>query len=78
MHTSRTPLVLSISADDGATWNSGPTLESDPGEYSYPAIIQAASGEIHVTYTWKRKRYPTLDSGPQYFVTSNTRDMKEE
>lgn len=55
-HTGRSPLVLSISRDDGLTWKPGPTLESDPGEYSYPAIIQAQGGQIHVTYTWKRAR----------------------
>ena len=31
-------------------------LESEPGEYSYPAVIQAPDGLIHVTYTWKRQR----------------------
>lgn len=55
-HTGRTPLVLSVSKDDGVTWRVGPTLEMESGEYSYPAIIQAASGEVHVTYTWKRTR----------------------
>jgi predicted neuraminidase len=29
-------------------------LETDPGEYSYPAVIQTADGKLHVTYTWKR------------------------
>ena len=32
------------------------TLESEPGEYSYPAIIQAQDGNVHVTYTWNRKQ----------------------
>ncbi len=31
-------------------------LESEPGEYSYPAVIQAADGLAHITYTWKRQR----------------------
>ncbi len=55
-HTGRTPLILSVSKDDGSTWQAGKTLESEAGEYSYPAIIQASSGDVHVTYTWKRTR----------------------
>ena len=30
-------------------------LETFPGEYSYPAIIQAADGRVHVTYTFLRE-----------------------
>ncbi len=29
-------------------------LESDHGEYSYPAII-SEGGVVHITYTWNRK-----------------------
>ena len=32
------------------------TLESESGEYSYPAIIQSQDGNVHVTYTWNRKQ----------------------
>ena len=32
------------------------TLEDAPGEYSYPALIQARDGRVHVTYTWRRER----------------------
>jgi len=31
------------------------TLEESPGKYSYPAIIQTASGDLEMTYTWNRK-----------------------
>jgi predicted GH43/DUF377 family glycosyl hydrolase len=51
----RSPLNLAVSRD-GDTWNSFLALETEPGEYSYPAIIQARDGSLHMTYTWKRQR----------------------
>ena len=56
-HTSkgRTPLNLAVSSD-GDTWQMVQTLESEPGEYSYPAMIQAQGGAVHIVYTWNRKR----------------------
>jgi predicted neuraminidase len=51
----RTPLNVALSRD-GATWEAALVLESEPGEYSYPAVIQTADGLVHVTYTWKRER----------------------
>jgi predicted neuraminidase len=55
-HQGRTPLALAISSDDGATWKNIVTLEDEPGEYSYPAIIQGSDDSLHITYTWKRQR----------------------
>ena len=51
----RTPLNLSISGD-GKQFTMFRVLESDPGEYSYPAMVQAKSGDLLITYTWNRKR----------------------
>lgn len=51
----RTPLAIAVSRD-GRDWKPVVTLEDQPGEYSYPAIIQAGDGRVHVTYTWKRER----------------------
>ena len=51
----RSPLNLAVSAD-GATWQAALVLESDAGEYSYPAIIQTSDGLVHVTYSWKRQK----------------------
>jgi predicted neuraminidase len=51
----RTPLNVALSRD-GIKWEAALVLESGPGEYSYPAVIQAADGSVHITYTWKRQR----------------------
>ncbi len=51
----RTPLAVSLS-DDGKSWRQALVLEDGPGEFSYPAVIQARDGRVHITYTWKRER----------------------
>lgn len=50
----RTPLNVALSRD-GRKWEVVLTLEDEPGEYSYPAVIQASDGRVHITYTWQRK-----------------------
>jgi predicted neuraminidase len=50
----RTPLNVALSAD-GRQWTVPLTLEDQPGEYSYPAVIQAKDGRVHITYTYLRK-----------------------
>jgi len=53
----RTPLILSLSKDNGETWEELLTLENAPGGYAYPAIIcDDEKQELHLTYTWKRER----------------------
>ncbi|MCU0709644.1 MAG: exo-alpha-sialidase [Pirellula sp.] len=58
----RTPLNMATSKD-GINWLPSVVLENQPGEYSYPAIIESSDGRLHVTYTWNRKkiRYVVLD-----------------
>jgi predicted neuraminidase len=53
--TGRSPLNVAASRD-GKTWTPALVLEHEPGEYSYPAVIQDADGRVHVTYTWRRQR----------------------
>lgn len=53
--TGRTPLNLAVSRD-GEHWTPFHVLESEPGEYSYPAMIQASDGNLRLTYTWNRKK----------------------
>jgi predicted neuraminidase len=50
----RSPLNLAVSTD-GEHFRMFSTLESEPGEYSYPAIIQSKEGGLEITYTWNRK-----------------------
>lgn len=50
----RNMLNVAVSTD-GKSWKPMMTLERDRGEYSYPAIIQAADGRVHVVYTWRRQ-----------------------
>jgi predicted neuraminidase/ABC-type molybdate transport system substrate-binding protein len=51
----RSPLNVALSLD-GKTWQAALVLESEPGEYSYPAVIQTSDGLVHITYTWRRQR----------------------
>jgi predicted neuraminidase len=51
----RSPLNIAVSPD-GQTWEAALVLENEPGEYSYPAVIQTTDGLVHAVYTWKRQR----------------------
>jgi alpha-L-rhamnosidase len=51
----RSPLSVAISTD-GKKWEEILQLETEPGEFSYPAVIQSADGKVHITYTWKREK----------------------
>jgi len=51
----RTPLNLAVSSD-GEHFRIFQTLEEGLGEFSYPSMIQGRDGDLHMTYTWNRKR----------------------
>lgn len=57
----RTPIALSVSADNGASWSRPYVLEHEPcdrneyrAEFSYPAIV-AKDRDVYLTYTRKRE-----------------------
>ncbi|HEY9075753.1 MAG TPA: sialidase family protein [Anaerolineaceae bacterium] len=52
----RTPLSLLVSEDNGETFPIRIDLETAPGEYSYPSIIQAKDGVLHTVATYQRRR----------------------
>ncbi|MGA7439952.1 MAG: sialidase family protein [Luteibacter sp.] len=59
----RGTLAVAMS-ENGIQWKRVLTLEDKPGkEYSYPAVIQARDGRVHVFYTWERKnmRHVVID-----------------
>ncbi len=49
----RSPLDLAVSRD-GVHFRIFKTVDSGPGQYSYPAIIQASNGDLLITYSWRR------------------------
>jgi predicted neuraminidase len=49
----REMINLAVS-DDGKTWRPAAILENEKGEFSYPAVIQAPDGMVHITYTHQR------------------------
>ena len=54
--TGRDTLSLALSEDGGRNWKRQATLESEPGaEFSYPYLLQARDGRLHLVYTWRRK-----------------------
>lgn len=60
----RSPLNVSVSKD-GQTWEAALVLEDQPGEYSYPAVMQSSDGMVHITYTWKRQRVKHVVVDPE-------------
>jgi alpha-L-rhamnosidase len=64
----RSPLNVSVSKD-GKSWRAALVLENEPRrEFSYPAVIQAGDGLVHITYTWKRQRIKHVVVDPTKLV----------
>jgi predicted neuraminidase len=69
----RSPLNVAVSRD-GKVWEAAAVLENEPGEYSYPAVIQTADGLVHITYTWKRVRIKHVVIDPKQLEPKPIRD----
>ncbi len=62
----RTPLNVAISSD-GKSWTPVLVLENEPGEYSYPSVIQAKDGLVHIVYTYRRQSIKHVVLDPSRF-----------
>ena len=68
-HLTRGRRMLNVAvSEDGVNWKAALVLENQPGEYSYPAVIQSADGMVHITYTWKRRRVRHVVVDPKKLV----------
>jgi alpha-L-rhamnosidase len=63
-------------ARDGADWQAALVLEDQPGEYSYPAVIQTEDGLVHAAYTWKRERIKHVVIDPAKLIPRPLEDGK--
>ncbi len=50
----RTPLSLAV-ATENEVWSRRRIIENGAGEFSYPTLLQAQDGTIHMVYTYQRK-----------------------
>lgn len=51
----RSPLSLLFSEDGGETWPARLDVETEPGEFSYPALVPDGDG-LALAWTWNRRR----------------------
>ncbi len=71
----RSPLNVAVSTN-AVRWKAALVLENEPGEYSYPAVIQSSDGLVHITYTWKRQRIRHVVVDPKQFQLRDIVDGK--
>ncbi|MCS7264240.1 MAG: exo-alpha-sialidase [Armatimonadetes bacterium] len=51
----RTPLTIAFSTDEIERWTVIRDLEVGEGEFSYPCLLVASDGNVHCTYTYRRR-----------------------
>ena len=67
----RSPINVAVSSD-GKQWQAAGTLETERGEFSYPAVIVASDGKVQISYTWKRRKIKHVAIDP---AKMSLRDM---
>ena len=64
----RSPLNVALSSN-GLDWQAALILENEPGEYSYPTVMQSRDGLVHAIYTWKRQKIQHVVIDPSKLST---------
>jgi predicted neuraminidase len=70
-HASEDRGLLNVAVSkDGRKWEAAIVLEQEPGaEHSYPSVIQARDGYVHIVYSAKRERIRHVVLDPNRFET---------
>lgn len=71
----REMINLAVSTN-GKDWLAALTLEKQPGEHSYPAMIQTSDGMVHITYTYHRETIKHVAIDPSKLRTTPIIDGK--
>jgi predicted neuraminidase len=77
----RHSLLVSISDDEGKSWRWNRHLEldrsdQDRGGYSYPSVMQASDGTLHVTYTYAARPSATQKDSQGRNLRSSIRHVQ--
>ena len=75
-HKGRGILNVALSRD-GKEWAAALVLDylDKPGkQFSYPSVIQAADGRVHIVYTWHRERIKHVVLDPSALETVPMKD----
>ena len=66
----RWPMTIAVSKNNGETWKKLMDTDSEPREYSYPAVIATADGGVAITYTWDRENIKFIKFDRDELLTS--------
>eukprot|EP00899_Mesostigma_viride_P019765 jgi/Mesvir1/27790/Mv07471-RA.1 len=61
----RYPLRVSLSWDNGDSWQPLVEVGKKPGEYSYPSVVALPDGGMAMVFTWRRVRIAFLTLTPE-------------
>ncbi len=67
----RSPLAVALSEDNAVTWPHQRLLETEAGDFAYPAIIQSADGLLHATYSCWRNHIQHVTLTPDWIESGS-------